>query len=163
MYFQLLEESKLQRNRLERKHEQQVDSLQREIDDLGREIDRLKGIPVSYRGYYPEPVEEYPVEEVIYFVESDAIPVEELERFKSNIVSTLSNMTTKSSGNITIELTILKDGKVHSKVLHAAQDKSDVVMRLSNHLDQQSRKPATSSGRVMQTSTIVSINIGPSK
>ncbi|MDG1331746.1 MAG: hypothetical protein P8P74_05420 [Crocinitomicaceae bacterium] len=162
-YFRLVEESLEERKQLERKHELHVDSLKRKIDDLEREIDRLNGIPESFEPIHPELEIEHPVEEVIFFVEEDASPMGGNEAFVNNLKSMLGDMTTKFSGNITIEIIVQKNGRIRTEVLQAAEDKSDVVARLRHKLDKQTWIPATSRGRSFETSTVLSINIGASK
>lgn len=164
LYFQEIESAKRQRQRMIWDHESEIDSLQQEIDELEREIDRLNGVPVAYRPAYPVPMEEPEVQELFLFVNSPATPPVDYETFEAEFKQQFADYSTQYGGNITIEFTVYKDGRIRAKAVHAgSEDKAILVDEIRRYLQSQRWHPAQVQGRNYTSEMILSINISEIK
>ncbi len=165
-YFEERQNNLESRREMERTHEKEKDKLQHEIDELNREIDRLNGKPLAYREDYPEPeLVEEPEEELIFsFKNTAAAPLNGYEVFKAEINKLLSKLQVKYSGNVTVEMSIEKDGRVRVKSRHAgSDDKQEVLTLLNDHLVNQRWEPAEHQGRKFASKVILSLEITPAR
>lgn len=154
-YFEHVKKSEEEYKRLERKTRQEKDSLLSVIRKL--------------QGKDPAPVLELePIEEDFFvFISQNASPKERFSSFFNHLQGYLIfenrrngiAQYAKYAGNITLELTVFKDGNVSIKPLHQMKNSDKIYSMLLKYIKKEEWTPATRNGRVCNQTIVLSLNL----
>jgi hypothetical protein len=164
-YFQSLEKAKLEKNKVEQEYQQKLDRLQSENEKLRLELTPVKDLQISNATdgdsdlVVPPPT----FSSERQFIYREAAPSQGFDEYKSSLEAEIARMNTKYSGNITVKISVDKNGRVQSHLLHAGEDKSEIVKKIHYYLRNQPWKPQVWRSIEIDTELILSINIGVSK
>jgi hypothetical protein len=75
------------------------------------------------------------------------IPPGGLQQFKFGIYTKIAALSTQFSGNITIEISVEKNGRVSSNILHSGKDKLEIAKQIQEYCNNTRWEPARRSGR----------------
>lgn len=145
-------------NELKEIHKGQISELIEQIDSLNQVIFELKNPETPY--ITEEPVRPYP-EEIIVFPLIHARPPGGAQFFEQIKNRYLAGLEVKYAGNITLKLTIKKDGSVKVKTLHKAIGTEEVESLLRQKLSEFKWYPAELVGRKYEQEIILTIEIIP--
>lgn len=112
-YFDYVRKSQLKISSIEKRFSNEKDSLISVIDSL--------------RGYVNPPPPKVPRPETLYIInQENAEPVSGFTSFFKKMELDLPS-SIKYSGNITLEVEVMRDGRVRTTILHAMQDSRDIL------------------------------------
>ncbi|MCG8573871.1 MAG: hypothetical protein MI810_03210 [Flavobacteriales bacterium] len=141
---------------LEEEHWKEQRNLIWVIDSLKAEIAMLKG----------EPVEILPEEEPLFYepypyllAQNPAQPKKGLDYFKERVMAQTEFMNIRTVGNVTLELTVSKDGRVYPSVIHAGKDKGDLVRKVFSVAKDMEWEPGVFAGKRIKDRVIISIEV----